>query len=389
MMNRTVRALMAGTLLLAVLLASSCDNDFGVLKSVLDEKQQIGTTVFRKTAATGVFKLGSYYYASTAMLYRRSTDSTATAWAPVSIAGLSSYTLRSVVLVGSSIYALVGASASDTKLYQSSDADTWNEIDITQKKLPSPTVANSVFALDALYSAGGNLYVEGNLSTYTGAAVYDHSYTLYYFDAPNSAFSPVASFDGISSPICDVVSNDTYYWFGSANMLYRGTKANGSDADSIIGIYTDLSTKTIWDISYSGGHLYITTPTGYLYQDETPAGYNPLSKTLPLTKVIEVPSSSGDIILVGTDTISVDADAEGYYEGGISSLVLGSTSYIVSKTAAIFSTTVSTFPVHSFYYDPDLKNLFVCISPGTTSANYYGLYESSWDGSSWSGWKAQ
>lgn len=384
-MKTTARALLASSIIIASLLASSCDNDFGVFKSIQDEKEQVGTTVFRKTTATGAFKLGDYYYASTAMLNRRSTAAGSTAWEKVSINGLSDYSLRSAVVVGSSMYALItDPSDSKVKLFKSDDAANWTEV---AQPSANTTSASYTFNLDALYSAGGHLYAEGHLYIDTGAAIGTNEYTLYYYNG--SAFSSVVNFAGNSARIIGVVSDGAAaatYWFASSSSLYSGTSADGSGASSIIGNYTDLSSKEICGLSYAGA-LYVTTTGGYIYQGGTAAGS--YLAALPLTSVVQVPSSSGNIILVGTDTNDVDVDPVGYYEGNFGSLVVGSTNHVVSYTSAIYSTTVSAFPVHAFYYDADLKNLFVCISPGTTSANYYGLYESSYDGSSWSGWDAQ
>jgi hypothetical protein len=106
-------------------------------------------------------------------------------------------------------------------------------------------------------------------------------------------------------------------------------------------------------------------------------------------KVISVPySSPSSIILVGTDTNNVNTAACGYYEGTFGSLDLGSSSQDVANSA-VFATTVSAFPVLNFYYDSTNKNLFACVAPGTTSTSYYGLYENTWSGSSWTGWDAQ
>jgi len=382
-MRTTARALLASSIILASLLASSCDNSFGVFKSVQDEKEQVGTTVFRKTATTGAFRLGDYYYSCTSMLYRRSKESTATSWDLVSINGSSSYTLRSAVVVGSEIFALLGESAADVKLYRSSDAATWTEI----TGLPATSASTQIMALDALYSANGHLYAEGHLTdTSAGSATGTNSYTLYHFNGSTNAFSAIVNFASLGAPIRGVVSDGSAYWFASSAQLFSGANADGSGAASIIGNYTDLSGKEIWGVSYAGA-FYVTTEDGYIYQGGNPTGS--FLQDLPLTSVVQVPSASGNIILVGTDSNDVDVDAVGYYEGTFGSLAIGYSNYIVSHTSAIYSTTVSAFPVHSFYYDSELKNLFVCISPGTTSASYYGLYESSWDGSTWSGWDAQ
>jgi hypothetical protein len=100
-------------------------------------------------------------------------------------------------------------------------------------------------------------------------------------------------------------------------------------------------------------------------------------------------SNPSSIILVGTDTNNVNTAACGYYEGTFGNLDLGSSSQDVCSSA-VYSTTVSVFPAENFFYDSTNKNLFVCIAPGYTSTSYYGLYEVTWNGTSWSnGWEAQ
>jgi hypothetical protein len=88
------------------------------------------------------------------------------------------------------------------------------------------------------------------------------------------------------------------------------------------------------------------------------------------------------------------APAQGYYECNVGTFPNGFVSGgsgVVDSNSSIYSTTVSIAPVHSFFYDGDATSgrLFVCVSPGTSSTSYYGLYESDWNGTSWSGWAAR
>lgn len=392
------RSMLLAAALLASLAAVSCDNSVGIYTNIQQEHAQSGTDAFKKTTSTNAFKLGSYYYATTAKLYRRSTASDATEWKIVSINGSESYYIRSAVLAGSTIYALTGIDSSSVALYAGVDDGSGN-LSWTGIAMPGAPADHSItnsysnFALDALYSANGELYAEGNYYVSSGYGVGGTSY-YYLYRLSGSALSPVSSlsaFINTTSPIRDVVYGGSTYYFASTGALYSDSAADGSTASSIIDNFTNLSSKKIWALSYTGSHLYVSTTTGYLYRDSGD-GYQIYSVSRPLTKVIEVPYSSGNILLVGTDTNDVDVAAIGYYEGtwgSASSFVLGSTNHIVASSSAVYSTTVSAFPVHQFYYDSTLGNLFVCISPGTTSSSYYGLYETSWNGTSWSGWDAQ
>jgi hypothetical protein len=399
---RTIRrslasSLCAAAVLLAGLLASSCDNDYAIFANIQQEKEQVGTAYFKKTMATNAFKLGDYYYASTSKLYRRSTASGATQWDQVSINGSTSYTLRSVVLVNSTIstiYALTGSDSSNVALYSSTDGSNWSEASNIPSKAngykPRSTSYSYTFCLDALYSANGELYAEATFYDMVNGSSGIGTPYYYLYHLSGSTWNTISNFTDLSSAnmIRGVVYDGSKYWFASAKQLYSGS-ATAATTDEI-GNFTSLSSRAIWALSYTGSHLYVSTKTGYLYQDSGSAEQVDTSSR-PLTKVISVPYSGGTLILVGTDTDDVDTAAVGYYEGSFGSLVLGSTNHYVASTSAIYSTTVSVFPVENFYYDGDSSsgNLFVCIAPGTTSTSYYGLYESSWNGSSWTGWDAQ
>ena len=402
------RTLCATAVLLASILAASCNNDYAVYQNVAKEQKQNGTAVFQETICTNAFRFGNNYYAATSKLYRSpihsSTDTAASliSWALVPINCLgnlsSSYTLRAAVVVGGTIYTLTGDDSSSVALSFSTDGNSWTSIALppTPRPLSTNVVSNNIhssFTLDALYSAGGQLYAEGNLyDTSTGVAVGVSYYYLYHYNT-SSGWNIVSNFSNIwSYPIRGVVYDGTNYWFASTNQLYSSTDPAGLVGDvSQSGNFWSLSSKTIWAISYTGGHLYVSTTDGNLYQD---SGYPEQvdSSARPLTKVISVPfSSPSSIILVGTDTNNVNTAACGYYEGTFGSLDIGSSSQDVSSSA-VYSTTVSVFPVENFFYDGNSTsgNLFVCIAPGYTSTSYYGLYEVTWNGTSWSnGWEAQ
>jgi hypothetical protein len=375
---RTARhALGAATIALASFLALSCNNSYGIFADVQGQKAQDGSKVFQKTSAYTAFRLNSYYYASTARLYRRSVSDTA--WSQVNIGGSGSYYLRSVALAGPTIYALVGDSSSNVALYSSpDDGSSWAQI-----ALPSSSVVahgGSTYAFDSLYSANNELFAVGHCFVASSGTAYGTSYyDLYHY---NAGFTAVANFTDINTKtIRGVVHDGAAYWFAAEDRLY-----SSADAANAGGASTPTS-KVIWSISYTGGNLYIGTKDGYLYQGAFSAVNNLAS--VPLGTVVSVPGPAG-FILVGTDTDDVNTVADGYYEGTFGSLKVGNKDAIVADTSSIYNTTVSSFPVHAFYWDPLENNLFVCISPGTSSASYYGLYMSHYNGgSSWSGWSAE
>ncbi len=384
------RLLCAASILLASILAFSCDNSYGVYKGVQGEKSQKGTTSFTKTQVSNAFRLGSNYYAATMTLNSKAVGDSV--WSTVAIAGTTDYRLQSAVLAGDSsagtIYALVETGGT-VNVYRSVDGATWTA-DLT---LPAQTYSGtSAFIFDALFSANGSLYAEGHAYDSTGASSAS-TYTLWYLNGTSfvhvNAFSPAAD-----KPLRGVVFGAGSYYFASADLLFNGSAADGSDAASAITAYTDLSGKTISGISYTkgistAGALYVATSDGYLYQGGNATGSSVAS--VPLTVVVQVPASAtSDLILAGTDAIGT-TPAVGYYEGTFGSLAIGSTNTQVALTASIFKSTVSTFPIHAFFYDPVKTTVFVCVSPGSSSSTYHGLYSSVWDPATakWSGWSAE
>lgn len=399
-MRTSRRALCALSIALASLLALSCDNSYGIFASVQDEIKQEGTAVFQKTQVKGAFRLGTTYYAATQSLNARSVGSKG--WSAIDVGGTSSYRLRSAVLAGSTMYALIetGDLASPTISVQASiDGSSWTAIAI----LPSPALApTQTFSLDALFSANGVLYAEGHLYDTSSKPETSSDYALYRLvvaslDNPVTNFSLSAAWNNMT--IRGVAHDGSDYWFASEDKLYRGTLADGSNATPVdtttvfAGLFstTDSTTRSIWSLSHTGSNLYVSTKGGTLYRYSGTGNADKASvASIPLTEVVEVPSVSVSAteLLVGTDTGA--GTAVGYYEGAFGSLVLGS-SGAVTGNASIYSTTLSAFPAHGFYYDDLARTVFVCISPGTASTKYYGLYSSAWDSvaKTWSGWQAE
>jgi hypothetical protein len=379
-MRTTRRALCAVSIALASILALSCDNSYGIFSSVQDERAQTGTKVFQKTQVTNAFRLVSNYYAATATLQKRDVAA-GSGWGKVAIVG-GTYTLRSAVLAGTTIYALIETGGT-VAAYSSPDGAAWTAV-----ALPAQTyTGTTTFTFDALFAtSNGQVYAEGHAYTATSSTTGNSTYTLYPYDGV-SAFGPgtVATFaPALNKTIRGVVYDGAKYWFASEDLLRSGT-ANSATIDEATA-FTGLAAKSIWGISYVGTFVYITTKDGAIYQNGTAAG-TALS-SVPLTCVAQVPGSSGSILLVGSDAIDSTA-AVGYYEGAWGGLAIGSTNTQVALNSSIFSTTVSTFPVHAFYFDSLANKVFICVSPGTSSTKSYGLYSSDWNGSSWSGWAAE
>ena len=384
-MRTARRIICAISILLVVFFVFACNNDYGVFSNIQQEKKQSGNTIFQKTPVNNVFKLGSSYYAATRRLQTRDV-ATSSLWSVVTIGGSSNYDLRSAALAGNSttgtIYALIEATDGTQSVYHWTSGDTsWTAI----ATLPTP-------GLDALFAtSNGELYAEGH--SYNSSTLVS-TYFLFHL-VGTSLNNPMLGFTPTSDKsIRGVVSNlaGTKFWIASEDQLVSNAVADGSGTivNEISITYPTLSGKTIWGISFTTGiadasSLYITTKDGYLYKGGTPAGS--LVVSLPLTQVVQVPNGASDNILVGTDAIGYST-AVGYYEGTFGSMVSGSAGK-VTLSNGIYTSTVSTFPVHAFFYDSTAQKVFICVSPGTASLTSYGLYSSDWNGSTWSGWSAE
>jgi predicted small secreted protein len=384
---RRTRYAIGATIFLSTLLALSCNNSYGIFKDVQGQTKESGSDVFSKTSVSSIlyFPSNSNYYAATAKLYTRNV--TASSWSKVSVGGTSSYIVKSVVVAGTSMYVLVGDASSNVALYSTTDGSAWTQIPIPSWLNTSDS--NSETYLDGLFSANGQLFVVSHYfygfksNPNSGSS----TYTLYYYSG--GSFTPVNDFQGLTVTIRGVVYNSatSQYWFAAEDRVYYSLDAINSSGSTWLG----SPPHTVWAISYtnlSASHVYISTYSGYLYCDTFSNG-DSVSGDEPLTCVQEVPNGSGPILVVGTEASDISTLAEGYYEGTFGSLLIGNDNSIVASSSSIYNSTVEGFPVHCFYYDSARQDLFICISPGTTSSSYYGLYKSHYNGSSWNGWEAE
>jgi hypothetical protein len=406
---RAASLLLASTAAIFGLLVASCNNEYGIFQNVQDEVKQAGTEAFQKNAIKAFLPFGQYYFvAPGSYLYERA--SSGGTWTKVTaLADGSLYYCRGLVSTSSSrLYALIETGSSDSTaiaLYSSSDGASWSKIDVgtpteplisnvSELKLGSATYRK--FYFDALFAANGELYLEGHVID-SSTATHTNNYYLYRYSG--GAFKNISTVQlSAEEPLRGVAYFGSKYYFASLSHLLSGSSADGSDAASIVSSYSGLSSETIWGLSVAGSYLYITTKSGTIYRSDTSTGLDIAS--IPLTKVVEVPlSSSKKVILVGTDSPSTSYDAIGYYEASVdSSTAFTSSGYTfvtggngtVTGKSSIYSTTISTFPVHDFYYlgDSSSGTLFACISPGVTSTSYYGLYSDSYSGA-WVGWSAE
>ena len=387
-MRTTRLALCAVVIVLASLLALSCDNSYGIFANVQQETAQNGNKLFQETPVRNFFLFNSRYYAATSTLNVRPVDRSQ-GWGKVSI-GSSSYTLRSAVLAGTKIYALV-EKGSSILLYSSTDGSTWSDV-----ALPAQTYGGTDhdFTFETLFAANGQLYAASH-GPYNAAVnlATTNPYSLWYLNG--STFSQATSgfVPNTNNTIRGVVWDGTNYWFASEDKIFSGSSADPSLATDASASFTGLS-GTFWGLSFAGSKVYVTTRGGYLFQQGTAAGSGISSSyPLPLTQVVEVPAASATSLLVGTDAnASSLIAAVGYFEGSsFNAMGSGNQDAGVTKSSSIYTTTVWASPVHAFFYDAAASTLFICVSPGAYTTSYYGLYASIWDpvSKTWSGWSAE
>jgi len=389
-MRSAHRAFGLGLAIAALLIPQACNNSYGIFEEVQKEREQIGEDYFKKKTVSSIVELGGNYYAATAHLYSRSTTS-GSSWSPVSIDGLSSYFVYGLAATSAAIYV-----STDAGIY-SYDGSTWT-------KLTSPTYTpgeNQSFYMDAVFTAGNEVYAVGHLYDDTDSSDSLNYYCLYHlvgtsFSETVANMSSSTYFGGVlaeSESIRGVAFDGaSTYWFASDDHLYSGT-------NNLSGSPTSYSLSGIWNIcSTQNNDIYITTTGGYIYRNGT-SDYADLAD-IPLSAVVEVPlTGSTWKLLVGTETTDTDYDAEGYHEATTARAAISSTTFsdgedgAVASSSSIYSSTVNDMAVHAFLYDGDLSSgtLFIGISSYTSSGTHYGLYSSTWNSSSssWSGWTAE
>ncbi len=406
-MKAAWRLVRAATIFLAAIIALSCNNAYGIFYNVQGEKAQTGTNTFQEVPVFSVFRFHNNYYASIATLQTSVVGQDNWSMVPIGSPPTTAYVLRAAVLVGNAttgtIYALIEQETSTSltvSVYSSTDAATWTPVTLPPALFPSasnPLIDN----FDNLFiTSDGNLYAEDhsyNPNSTNPTNPFASTFLLYHYDPVGKLFSQVSTFLPGSASIRGVVFDGSNYWFAAEDLVCSGASSDGTGALPSSASFSGLALGAIWDISYTGGYVYVTTNNGYIYRNDGLTGANPTSAAL--TQVLEVPSASGPTLLLGSDTITTTA-AVGYFEGAWSSFTNGGSAvnYDIAGGSPIFTTTVSTFPVHSFYYDTvgfvDTSGvtqhpLFICVSPGNSSTSYHGLYMSEWNSTTWSGWSAQ
>jgi hypothetical protein len=384
---------LSGLAIVAALLFAqqSCDNSYGIFSEVQKEIEQVGQDFFKKKAVSSIVKFGSSYYAATAALYSR--PESGTTWSKLDIDAHSNYFLY-------------GFAATTTALYVTTDLGvfSYNGSTWTQLTAPSDVTPGSgqSFYADAVFSANNEIFVVWRLYDESDSDDPKSYYRLYHlngtaFGLVNNMHSSYFSGGQLADneTIRGVAYDGSNYWFAAEDHLYSGD-------ETLSGTPSSYTLTGIWSISSGareGSPLYIGTQSGTLYRDGTSDSISISGEGNPLSCVVEVPLSNTPTwkLLVGTDILDPDNDSEGYFEASSQLGTLGSMSFVsgtsglVASSSSIYASSVDDMPVHCFLYDGDGNSgiLFVGISSYTSSTVHYGLYSSSWDGSTWSGWQAE
>jgi hypothetical protein len=382
------RALGAGLVLATAILAQSCDNTKGIFYGVQQETKPSGQTIFLKTVVTHALRFGGKYYATTARLYARTVAGTD--WSMVAIPASTSSYVRAIATDdgATTLYA-----ATDSGIFSSTNGTTWSAVAIT----PPTLGANQSFAFDDLYSANGQVFAEGHLIDTSGSTP-TSEYNLYNVGA-TSEVTGLGIANAITVPFVGVAFDGTNYWYATQGALFSGSAAdatsNSAAAAAEASIITAVTPGTnIYARLSSPGSLaltdlYLTTTTGFVFRDSSSTWTSSANLgALPLSDSVVVPSASGNLLLLGTNTSS-SSSATGYLEGPATGLSLtGGSLGAVTKNATIYAQTLGTLPVLKFFYDDSAspKTLFACVAPGNANKTY-GIYFSTYDGSAWSGWQ--
>jgi len=362
-------------LIAAALLSASCDNSVGLFASIQEETKQNGSSPFEEAAVSRAFRYNGAYYAQQAKLRSRAVGSDS--WSVVPINGSKDYTCFSVAGNGDTAYYVSLENASGGNVVYRYDG-SWTALDTSA--FPADSVADNLFFVN------GYLFAECHENYSNADDENDDRYTLYY-SFGGSAFTKVGAADeltSLSAPFVGAAYYGTTYYCATSSTVYSFTAVTGT----VAAVTGPSGTFTCLAYSSVANALYVGTDSDKLWQYDGSswASTSPFDSHEPVTAVVEVGSSSSHL-LVGVGFKSSYSTEGGYYEGSFSSLGYGDDG-AVAHSSSVFDTTVYGTAVNSFFWDGSANTLFVCVSPGASSS-LYGLYASTYDGSSWSGWDAE
>jgi hypothetical protein len=371
--------------LLIGLLASSCNDNYGIFASIQQEKKGAVQGPFFRASVGEVFSFQNKIWARRATIMQ-SSDGT-TGWISVGVAGLTSYTCTSMAATSTTLYAVLA----NKGLYSTTDGTTWS---LVAGSAPS---GNAI--IEAVFSANDTVFAVKHDDGGTPLTTADDVWSL--LSGPTLASTNLSV---TGSPIIGIVWDGTAYWAAAASGLYSASAASGTyAAQAITGLSAGgiLSSIAVGPISHN---LYIGTAGSQVYARLGGTWLSPsavlVSATSPtycsVSALTEFSAGSSTYIIAGLGGTATGAS--GYYELGVGSSAL-STPILGSDAAALLSaggtagttnydTTLYLKPINSFYYDANAKRLYASVAAaGITGAS--GLYYNVYNGSTWSGWTAE
>jgi len=350
-------------LLAVVILASACDNSYGCLAGIQAEIEQKGNEAFRRTSVSRVLRFDDRYYAATATLYSRSAA--AGVWAPVPVAGNSSYSLLSIANDGdTTLYASIYADGANT--LHSYDGTNWTDIDAAD--IPATAW------IDGLFMANGTLFAQSH-DNYANSSA--DTYSLYYLSGAALVALADSDLTVQTLPFVDVAWDGSEHWFARQNALLHGGAAATDPVDAS-SAFTTSSYTALSSMRYSatGAALFIGTVSGHVVKCSGAGA--PTSQDLGSSPVIAL-GDDGTSIYAGFG-ITTSARLGGYFLGSPAAPLALAT----GEDGAIdqYSTTVDGRAVLDFFWDSTGGRFFVCVAPGADSTGY-GLYSTTLAGHAW------
>jgi len=372
------KALRAALAILAILamagLAASCDNGYGIFKSIQLETEQVGTDIFKSASVKKIVTDGTDYFAASSKLHRRPVGGST--WELISPIGSSNYFATGLAASGTTLYVAAANPVNNSLIgvYTSTDSgDTWTA-------LPDQPALASGETPQNFFMANGVPFLLTRLAGATG------NYTLWeYGTATPATWTGIPALTGLSEPVVSVEWDGTSYWAASGKTLYTDSSADSLSVDLLAGTPSG-GTKTFVSLLADGITLYAACDDGTAYA-LTGAAWS-ASKTLAsgvkLGAMASVPVSA----IVNRLLVARYDSSYGYleYDWAASTPHAGAGGVLANESS--YSTTVSGKPVNSFFYDGNAASgtLFACLSAGTGG---YGLYRNDWDGTVWGGWIAE
>jgi hypothetical protein len=379
------------TLILAsiILLASACDNSFGVFSEIQTEVRQVGTDQFKNALVKSVGEDGSNYYAAMAKVFKKAKTNGSWAVLPVGTGSptTSYFSLGFAVDSGTgTLYAASGDLVDSALLEVVSSTDsgaTWSALG------SSALLAGSGDAriVTGLFLSNSTLFaLVQNKST--------QKYSLLYYDSVGTQnFASIAGLADLDLPIIAVTHDGTRYWAATRSNLFTSTAVATFSADAFPG--TPSGSKTIRGMArLSDGDLAVTTGDGQIYPfDAGTSAWGSaavVNDGVDLGLALEVPVDPTDGASAKRLILSKKDAGYGYYEWNASdsSRLLGNaTGAVFSQPSSNYTTTVYGKPVLSMYFSDSQDTVFMGLAANGTDS--YALYSNTFTSGSWSGWTAE